>query len=351
MKLRILILALVSSFSSACNSSDVPTAPKAAGDPISQLEARIADDTFKQINGIVVLKEGEVVLERYFNGTSPDDLHNPRSVGKTFASAMVGIALRDGYLKSVDQTLDEFYRLEDYENFDPRKGKVSIQQLLTMTSGFEGFDFEPDSIGNEENMYPQDNWVAWTLDLPMASDRNPGEKWYYFTAGVVVLGDILHRVLPGGLEAYAKQELFDPLGITNLQWQYTPQQVANTAGGLQLSARDFAKFGQLYKNKGVWQDKQIIPEAFVVDSFKQHAVTTEDRNDYGYLWWKTYFDVNETRLSPSYASGNGGNKIYVFNEIPVVISITASAYGQRYGHRQIDQIMREYLLPWVMAEQ
>ena len=331
-----------------CNSSYgaevIQTVP---ADLIGQLEARVADDTFKQINGIVVLKNGEVMLERYFNGTAPDDLHNPRSVGKTFASAMVGVALRDGHLKSVDQTLDEFYNLEGYDNFDSRKNKVSIKQLLTMTSGFEGYDFDAKSIGNEENMYPQDNWVKWALNLPMASDRNPGDAWYYFTAGAVILGDILNRVLPGGLETYAKQALFDPLDIKSLRWQYTPQKVANTAGGLQLSARDFAKFGQLYKNKGEWRGKQIIPEFFVLDSFKKHTTTTNDKNDYGYLWWKTRYEINGETLSVSYASGNGGNKIYVFDELPIVVSVTASAYGQRYGHSQIDQIMQEYLLPWV----
>ena len=111
-------------------------------DLISQLEARVADSTFKQINAIAVLKNGEAVLERYFNGTTPDQLHNPKSVGKTFAAAMVGIALRDGHLNSVDQALSEFYTLEDFDNFDTRKGEISIKQLLTMTSGFEGFEFD-----------------------------------------------------------------------------------------------------------------------------------------------------------------------------------------------------------------
>ena len=346
---KYLLLAIALLFSPACSSEQQDASSlDSSVDLIDRLDTKVADETFKQINGIVVLENGEVVLERYYNDTKPSDLHNPRSVGKTFASAMVGIALRDGYLKSVEQTLSEFYKLEEYDNVDPRKGQVTIKQLLTMTSGFDGFDFEADSIGNEENMYPQDNWVEWALNLPMAADRDPGDAWFYFTAGAVILGDILHQVLPGGLEAYAKQELFDPLGIENLRWQYTPQQVANTAGGLQLSARDFAKFGQLYKNNGAWHGKQIFTPEFVAESFEKHATTTEDNNDYGYLWWKTSYEVAGQVISTSYASGNGGNKIYVFDELPVVVSITASAYGQRYGHRQVDQIMREHILPWVL---
>jgi CubicO group peptidase (beta-lactamase class C family) len=184
----------------------------------------------------------------------------------------------------------------------------------------------------------------------MAKDREPGEAWYYFTAGAVIVGDILDQVLPGGLEAYAKQELFDPLAISEFRWQYTPQGVANTAGGLQMSTRDFAKFGQLYKNAGVWKGKQILPADFVAESFMSHATTTELNNDYGYLWWKTGYTVNGETYSTSYASGNGGNKIFVFDSIPVVISMTASAYGQPYGHSQINDMVQQYLLPWVLEQ-
>lgn len=316
---------------------------------IAELDSKISDKTYQNINGIVVMRDGNVLFERYYNGSDENTLHNPRSVGKTFASTMAGIALRDGYLTSLDQTLDEFYDLKKYANYSERKAKVTLRQLLTMTSGFDGFDFEASSIGNEENMYPQDNWVKWTLDLPMATNRNPGEKWFYFTAGIVVLGDILHKVLPGGLEAYTQKTLFTPLGIEDFQWQYTPQGVANTAGGLQLSARDFAKFGQLYKNQGVWNAEQILPAAFIAESLKNQAATTDENSNYGYLWWKTSFSVDGKNLPISYCSGNGGNKIYVFETQSLVISITASAYGQSYAHRQVNEMMEKYILPAVLT--
>ena len=161
---------------------------------------------------------------------------------------------------------------------------------------------------------------------------------------------ILHKVLPVGLEAYTQKTLFGPLGISNFQWQYTPQGVANTAGGLQLSARDFAKFGQLYKNQGVWNGEQILPAAFVAESLKNHATTTEDNNDYGYLWWKTRYSIGEQQLPVSYCSGNGGNKIFVFDDQSLVVSITASAYGQRYAHRQVNEMMETYIVPAVLNE-
>lgn len=314
---------------------------------IKALNLKIAENSFKEITGIVVIKDGKLLIEEYFNLAERNTLHNTRSVGKTFASAIMGIALKDGYLKSVNQTLGEFYSLKDYENYSPKKESVTLRQLLTMSSGFEGFDFDEKSIGNEENMYPKGNWVRWTLNLPMA-ERKPGEKWAYFTAGVVVLGDILHKRVPGGLDKYADEKLFKPLGIKNYKWQYTPQNVANTAGGLQMSTLDFAKFGQLYKNNGKWKAKQIIPERWVKESLSKHFLLPENGANYGYLWWNKTYKVNEKDFEVYFCSGNGGNKIFIFKDVPLVVVVTATAYGKPYMHSQVDKIIEKYIIPAIV---
>ena len=113
-----------------------------------------------------------------------------------------------------------------------------------MSSGFDGNDEDDSSIGNEENMYPTEDWVKFTLDLPYQDSLK--NKWHYFTAGVVLLGDILNKSVPNGLEKYAENKLFKPLEIKNYKWQYTPQNVPNTAGGIQMNALDFAKYGRSY---------------------------------------------------------------------------------------------------------
>ena len=315
---------------------------------IGVLKEKIDENYFKQINGLVVIKEGRLLIEKYFNGSHRELPHDPRSVGKTFASAMLGIAIRDGYLNSVEQKLSHFYDLQAYDHYDWKKGEVTLKHLLTMSSGFDGFDFDPNSIGNEENMYPQDDWVRWTLNLPMLRDCGPGERWFYFTAGIVVLGDILHQVLPGGLEAYAHKTLFQPLGISNYRWQHTPQGVANTAGGIQLTPLDFAKFGYLYKNGGRWGEQQILPVDWVTNSFKPYFQTTNPADQYGYLWWNQTYTVGADQpFETFYCGGNGGNKIYVFTEHDLVVVVTASAYGQRYMHSQVDEMMEQYILPAV----
>lgn len=317
---------------------------------MAALDRAIEAEEYRSINSVVVIKDGRLLLDRYYNGATRDSTHNPRSVSKTFASAVLGIAIAGGHIESVHQPLSDFYDLERYENYSPAKASVTLRDLLTMSSGFDGFDFAAGSPGNEENMYPQPNWVEWTLNLPMASDRDPGDEWRYFTAGVVILGDILNRRLPGGLENFAHEHLFGKLGISNYEWQHTPQRVANTAGGTQLTPLDFAKFGELYRNGGRWQGESVMPQDWVRESMRPLIETTVPGNRYGYLWWHKRYDVGDRDYPVAYCTGNGGNKIFVFDDLPLVVVVTASAYGQRYMHSQVDEIMTRYVIPSVASQ-
>ena len=314
---------------------------------IARLDQAIESGTYKNINSVIVIRDGQLLVERYYNGAERDSTHNPRSVGKTFTAAVLGIAMEEGFIRSLDQPLSDFYDLAAFDNYSDKKANVTLRHLITMTSGFDGFDFEPDSIGNEENMYPQPDWVEWTLNLPMAGDRSPGDEWRYFTAGIVVLGDILNRLVPGGLESYAHDRLFRKIGVSNYEWQHTPQQVANTAGGLQLTPLGFAKFGELHRNGGRWRGETVIPAEWVNATLRPDVETTVPGNRYGFLWWHKEYDVVGEKWPVSYCSGNGGNKIFVFEEQDLVIVVTASAYGQRYMHTQVDEMMMEFILPAV----
>ena len=319
--------------------------PEFDQDRIAALDEAIANDEFRQINSIVVIRDGELLVERYYNGAGRSDTHNPRSVGKTFAATILGIAIEEGHIESLDQPLSDFYDLRQYDNYSDSKAGVTLRQLLTMTSAFDGFDFEPDSVGNEEYMYPQDDWVEWTLNLPMASDRDPGDAWRYFTAGIVVLGDIIDNSVPGGLEAYAEEKLFSRIGVSNYQWQHTPQGVANTAGGIQLTPLGFARYGELHGKRGRWANEAVLPAAWVDEMLEPRAETTVPGERYGYLWWHKTYDVDGESWPVAYCSGNGGNKIFVFDDRDIVVVVTASAYGQPYMHTQVDDIMTSYVLP------
>lgn len=318
-------------------------------DAIRELVRKIAQKEFKDITGVVVIKDGKLLVEEYFNGADRTTLHNTRSVGKTFTSALMGAALRDGYIKSLDQTLGEFYDLKSFANFSPKKSAVKLRDLMTMSSAFLGSDNDAASPGNEENMYPTPNWVKFALDLPMDDAKESGKRWDYFTAGVVLLGDILDRAVPGGLEKYADRVLFKPLGITRYEWSYTPQKVVNTAGGLRMSSLDYAKFGQLYKNRGRWNGAPILPEEWVAKSFQKYlAIPFIVDGHYGLLFWNMTYHVAGRPYETFFCTGNGGNKIFVFLDQPLVVVVTATAYGKPYMHAQVDKMMEQYILPAVV---
>lgn len=313
---------------------------------IRLLNKKIAENRFREITGIVVIKNEKLLLEEYFNHSGRDSLQDTRSVGKSFSSALMGIAIKDGYIKNENQALKEFYDLKQLGNYSSKKDQVTIKSLLTMSSGFNGNDDDYESPGNEENMYPTDNWIKFILDLPM-TDNTIGKKWSYFTAGVVLTGDILDKSVPKGLKDYADQKLFQPLKISNYKWQFTPQQKPSLAGGLRMSALDFAKFGQLYKNNGTWNGKTILDKEWIKKTFTNYFTDTKDFDGYGYLFWRKIYKVGNKNYEAYQSSGNGGNKIIIFTEIPVVMVITAKAYNKSYAHVQADKIVQEYLLPAV----
>jgi CubicO group peptidase (beta-lactamase class C family) len=315
---------------------------------IKLMKGLIDAGVFKHISSVVVIKDGNILIEEYFNGEGRDSLHDPRSVGKSFASTMTGMAIRDGYLKTADQPLADFYQLKNYANYLPEKDSVKLKDLLSMCSAFDGDDDDGNSPGNEDNMYDKENWVKWTLDLPLSATR-PRDRWHYFTAGAMLMGDILNSSVRGGLDAYADLKLFSPLGIRDYQWQYTPQHVANTAGGIRLKALDFAKYGQLYKNGGQWQGHQVLPAEWVKTTFtKYHELPGRPNEYYGYFFWNKTYHVDAKSCETWYCAGNGGNHICVFTDQPLVIVVTATAYGMPYAHSQVDKMMTDYILPAVL---
>ena len=316
---------------------------------IRELNRKIAQGDFKDITSVVVIRDGKLLLEEYFNGADRTTLHNTRSVGKTFTSALMGAAVRDGFIKNLDQTLGEFYDLKSFANYSEKKSAVTLKDLMTMSSAFLGSDADAASPGNEENMYPTENWVKFALDLPMDPAKENGKQWDYFTAGVVLLGEIIDKAVPGGLEKYADRVLFKPLGITRYQWQYTPQKVVNTAGGLQMSSLDYAKFGQLYKNRGRWNGVSVLPENWAARSFQKYLPVPNNVDTYyGLLFWNTTYHIAGRPCETFFCTGNGGNKIFVFIDQPLVVVVTATAFGKPYMHSQVDRMMEQDILPAVV---
>lgn len=311
---------------------------------IETLNEKIYTNRYKNITSIVIIKNSTLLMESYYNGAKRKTLHDTRSVTKSLAGTLTGIAISNGYIPNAFTTLNNYYNLNDYQNYSPQKDTISLHSLLSMQSILNGSDSDPQSPGNEEYMYPSKNWVQFALDLSIDTQKLKNPHWDYFTAGVVVVGDIINKSVPGGLVTFADKTLFEPLGIKKYKWEYTPQKVGNTAGGLRLSSLDLAKIGDLYKQNGKWNNTQIIPASWVEKSLSHQAILP-DGNYYGYLFWNKIYVINNKPYEVYYASGNGGNKIFIFKDYPIVIVITATAYNQGYAHVQVDDMMENYLIP------
>ncbi|MEL6133452.1 MAG: serine hydrolase, partial [Bacteroidota bacterium] len=317
------------------------------GPTLAALRDSIEQEVYRDIQAVMVYQQGKVLVEGYYNGATKDDIHDARSVGKSFASALLGIAIDEGHIQSLDQPLSDFFELEEYANYSEQKGQIKLRDLVTMSSNFAGNDADSNSPGNEGYMYDQPDWVKWALGLPLDSERTSGGSWAYFTAGAVLIGDILDRKVPKGLTQYAAEKLFGPLENDNYQWAFTPQHVPSTAGNFRTTARGFADFGQMYLNGGRWKGQRIISKKWITESLSPQIETPYPSTSYGYFWWIKNFMVEGRSYRTAYCSGNGGNKIYLLDELDAVIVILASAYNTNYMHRQADEIISKFLIPIV----
>ena len=206
---------------------------------------------------LLVVKNGYLVFEKYYSWGSQYKIAVVHSVTKSITSALIGIALEKVYLKSLDQKLTEFFPEYFTENLDPRKREIRLNHLLTMTAGFRWDDWGPEM----RLWYTSPDWAKFTIQLPQ--ENNPGEVFTYNSSVSHLLSIILSKAIGGSALDFAKKNLFEPLGIQSAYWHQDPQGYCTGGFGLGLSARDLAKIGFLYLNKGYWDGQSIVPESWV----------------------------------------------------------------------------------------
>jgi CubicO group peptidase (beta-lactamase class C family) len=319
--------------------------PAAEGIDAAGLEGilrSIRDGGYPRVDSLIVARHGRLVAEGYFNGYARDTLHDLRSTGKSFTSALTGIAAERGLL-IVDDPISLYIRdFASSRNLDARKRAITIRHLLDMSSGLDCDDSNPGSPGNEEKMYPARNWVAFVLDLPMSFD--PGTRSSYCTGGVIVLGSLVSSRAGVGLDEFAATHLFEPLDIRDVHWRRSPDGQATGGGGLKLRPRDAAKLGELYRAGGLWNGRRVLSAAWVAES--RRSTTRIGGDGYGYLWWKRGFVREGIAVESFFTSGNGGNFVFVFPSLELVVAFTGSNYNSRASDQPF-QILAERLLPTV----
>lgn len=318
---------------------------------LSAMQAAIRADEFGRITSVVVARNGRLVFEDYFNGDA-DDLRNTRSVTKTVTGMLVGLAIADGHLAGTDAHVTSILGDPVVANPDPRKGEITVRDLLTMSSILECDDWNQFSRGNEERMYLIEDWTQFTLDLPVKGfapwvtrpqDTAYGRSFSYCTAGVFLLGRVLDVAVGKSVPAFASESLFEPMGISAVEWQLSPLGHAQTGGGLGLRSRDLLKLGQVFVDDGRWNGRQILPQTWINESTRPH-VRIDERNEYGYLWWLTEVELHGRHVATWYMTGSGGNKVFVLPELSLVAVITSENFGRGDAHQLSEQLMSEYIL-------
>ncbi|HDZ19126.1 hypothetical protein LCGC14_1218340 [marine sediment metagenome] len=268
------------------------------------------------IYSVIIIRNGFIVEEWYASGYNFNSLFKLYSATKSITSTLIGIALDMGFISSVNQLMLDYFPNRTIHNLDANKESITIKHLLTMTAGFDWPEWEVSyfNINNIFNTWKvNDDYIQFVLDRTMNS--TPGEKFNYNTGISHLLGAILEEVTNSSMEYFANEYLFEPLEITSTRWDYDPDGLPLGGEGLYLKARDMAKIGYLFLNKGIWGEDQIISKEWVNTSTYKH-VTVSNSSDYGYQWWisKTYDSYR--------ASGFGGQQIHVFPENDLVVVFT-----------------------------
>ncbi|MGB1249132.1 MAG: serine hydrolase domain-containing protein [Candidatus Promineifilaceae bacterium] len=296
-------------------------------DMLAQIPTYV-EDGYSHLFSVLVLRNGELVSEWYADDQNADTPAVAFSVTKSFMSALIGIALEEGLIDSVQQTLGELIPLSLPVDGDPRTADITLKQLLTMTSG----------------MYCSNDSCHGT-SIPEATSRelelDPGTQFVYDTGASHLLSAVLEEATGMTAYEYAEQKLFTPLGFEGESWDTDSDGVYFGGKGLNLRPRDMAKFGQLFLDEGQWDGVQLVSADYIRESTTDRLDNVAADGEYGYLWWP-----GEVEGHTAYSAvGYGGQYITVVPDLELVVVITSN-YWRQYPNN--NAIIEELIVPAIV---
>jgi len=299
-------------------------------DPLLVAELYHNAAKLETIYSLLVVKNGRLIAENYFNEGSVEQQYNIQSATKSYFSALVGIALDQGCLSSVDQKMMDFFPEYADQITDPRKAQITIQHLLQMRSGYPWEESHPDLW---EAFFENGDWLPLIVHFPLVND--PGTEFHYSNFTTYLLGVIVARACDTDLREFAEQNLFSP---TNTElgemWQ---DSFGYYYINLHVTARDAARFGQLYLDDGEYEGNRIISADWVHGSLQTYSKNASDYrvgrnyqdNGYGYQWWSARSGEHHYNL----ALGHGGQVIALLDELDMVIVVTGDPFWLEHSDR------------------
>jgi CubicO group peptidase (beta-lactamase class C family) len=305
----------------------------------------IQNERYKNIHSVLIVKDGKLILEEYFHGFHREKAHQIRSATKSIGSILTGIAIDHHFIKDTDEKIYPYFKkYENGQKWDPRVRDITLESLLTMTSGYDCDDHAIPIFECEKAMYETDDWVEYALNLPMA--HKPGEHWAYNSSSLMLVSEIISKTSGMTMPDFADKYLFGPLGIREFHWGFSPKGRAWLAGNAKMKPRDMAKMGLLMLDGGRWKGKQIISEKWINESTREHEIS--DNNwGYGYLWWKGKQLFGEQFISGYWAAGNGGNYIFICPELDLVAVFTGGNYNSILELQPLGMLIN-YIIPAVL---
>jgi len=325
--------------------------------PITQFMNELLNNLNHKIHGILIIKDGKLVLEEYFPGfrfyqgpyTEYDweTSHDLASVSKSFTATLIGLAIDKGYIPNLDQkVLDYFPEYKDLN--EDSKNTITLEHLLTMSSGLEWDESTYPYIDERNDIYRiqhASDPILFTLNKPLISE--PGTLFYYNSGLTTVIGAIIKQATGLGVDEFAAENLFAPLGINEYSWYTLPSGVIYTSGDLKLVPRAMAKLGELYLENGKWNGQQILSEWWINESSKPQ-LNVDQFWDYGYHWWLHTYEINSEKIESYSARGWGGQNIIVFPSLDMVVVTTAGYHDDPELEFHIDVLLLQKILDSVL---
>jgi CubicO group peptidase (beta-lactamase class C family) len=299
-----------------------------------------------ELHAVLIARHGTLVLEEYFHGEHRDKLHDTRSAAKSVVATLVGAAMFAG--APVGPTTPVYSTMSGGSSADvePHKRAMTLEHLLTMSSGYFCDDTNPDAPGNEDTMQSQEeepDYYRYTLKVPMASA--PGEKAVYCSADPNLALGVLSRAAGEPALDLFERLLAVPMGIRRYGWPLDPAGNPYGGGGAQFLPRDFMKFGQLMVNGGTWQGQRLVGRDFALRASSRlyHLRGIF----YGYLWWSIDYPYKQRTVRAFFAGGNGGQGVTVVPQLDLVIATFGGNYSSRATIRIQQELSAIYILPAV----
>jgi CubicO group peptidase (beta-lactamase class C family) len=302
------------------------------------------------IHGVLIARRNKLVFEEYFHGYHREKPHDTRSASKSLTATLAGSIIAHGEGLSISTPVYEtIYGDRLSSDLDPRKKAMTVENLLMMTSGYYCDDRNPAAPGNEDVMQSQTadpDWYHYTLNVPM--DSHPGQQPVYCSANPNLLGDVLSHVTGQPLTELFEKRIADPLQIRRYYLNLSPNGDPYMGGGIYWLPRDFMKLGQVMLNGGLWNGQRIVsPEwARQATAPLEHLRTLQ----YGYLWWSIAYPYKGKTLRAFFAGGNGGQLVMGIPDLDLLVAIYAGNYSDAVMYKIQQELVPQYILPAIDAQ-